>query len=204
MKLLQQKPESLTVADYNPAIRTEKNNLKKLLQSIKDHGILYPLLVDKKMNVIDGHRRLACAKKLKLNQVPILVSDTRLTKDDCYETINTTARKMASTEMIYVYVHGGKVPHQTENRIKKLEKIVGTPELKKLSNQYVSTAVLGLGQLVGRYCGDRSDELVKKTILWSVKHKQGYKARKAIEEGVSKSALKKVILADRPLKHEWR
>lgn len=204
MKLLQVKPSALIAANYNPEIRTWKKELNALLLSIKEHGILNPILVDSEMNVIDGHRRLACARLLKLATIPIVVSDTKLTKDECYETINTTARKMSANEMIYVYVKGGRVPAKIEKRIKHLENILGSSELKKLGNKYISISVLSQGTKVSNFCNDKSPKFMKDAILWIVKHKQSYKVRKAMEDGVAKVSLKKAIVNDRPLKYEWK
>jgi ParB family chromosome partitioning protein len=53
------------------------SDLEDLLQSIKEHGILQPLLVTKLSNgdyeLIAGERRLRCAKMLGLKTVPALV-----------------------------------------------------------------------------------------------------------------------------------
>jgi ParB family chromosome partitioning protein len=53
------------------------SDLEDLLQSIKEHGILQPLLVTKLQNgdyeLIAGERRLRCAKMLGLKTVPALV-----------------------------------------------------------------------------------------------------------------------------------
>ncbi|MHC5543660.1 ParB N-terminal domain-containing protein, partial [Singulisphaera rosea] len=51
-----------------------------LLESVRDHGILVPLVVvasESGWEVISGHRRLACARRLGLLEVPCEVKDIR-------------------------------------------------------------------------------------------------------------------------------
>lgn len=202
MKLQNLEPKKLIVAGYNPSIRTDKKSVKQLLESIKQNGILYPILVDKNLNVIDGHRRLSCAKTLKLTVVPCLISDTKMSKDACYETINTTARKMSASEMIYVYVRGGKVPDSVEKRIKILQNIVGHKELKKMGDKFISISVMSQGNKIAKYCNEKSDAFVKKAILWIIQHKQSYQVRKAMEDKIFKSRLKQIIESNKPLTYK--
>lgn len=49
------------------------SNIKKLTQSIKNNGLMYPILVDSKLNVIDGQHRLDVLIKLQL-PVPYIVN----------------------------------------------------------------------------------------------------------------------------------
>jgi ParB-like chromosome segregation protein Spo0J len=46
-----------------------------LLESIKDKGIIEPLLITQDKLIISGHRRFNVAKELKLKEVPIIYSD---------------------------------------------------------------------------------------------------------------------------------
>lgn len=204
MKLQQLPTSTLIPAPYNPAIRTEKTVLKTLLDSIKQFGIMYPIMIDKNRRVIDGHRRLACAKQLKLKTVPTFLSDTKLSTDKVYELVNTTSRKMSPNEMIYVYINGGHVPKRIEKQISQLKEIVGAEELKRLGNRYVSIAVLSMGKKIGMHCNDLSPEFIKKAILWTIRNKMTYQVRKAIEDGISIRNLTDKIKANQPLKYEWK
>lgn len=87
-KLEQISPAKISFDPHNPRGLTENQivstpEFNKLLSSIKDHGVLVPLII--KPNeietssyiLIDGERRLRAAKKADLNEVPAL-----LAKDD--------------------------------------------------------------------------------------------------------------------------
>ena len=63
---------------YQPRRRFSENELKELSNSIKEQGILQPLLVKKEENgfeLIAGERRLRAAKMAGLNQVPVIIKD---------------------------------------------------------------------------------------------------------------------------------
>lgn len=68
-------------------IRTELGDVDGLAETIREHGILQPLLVAKTPTgpyvILDGHRRLAAAKTAGLDRVPVrlhaLVDDTDAT-----------------------------------------------------------------------------------------------------------------------------
>jgi len=56
-------------------VRKDMGDLTELKNSIRENGILQPLLVDKDNNLIAGHRRLAAAKEMELKEVPVQVID---------------------------------------------------------------------------------------------------------------------------------
>jgi N6-adenosine-specific RNA methylase IME4 len=51
-----------------PSTEIEQKNLE---ESIREHGVIVPIIVTKSGLVVDGHRRLATAKALGLKEVPI-------------------------------------------------------------------------------------------------------------------------------------
>lgn len=61
---------------YQPRLRFSENELEEMARSIRQQGIIQPLLVRKDNNgyeLITGERRLRAAKKAGLKQVPVLV-----------------------------------------------------------------------------------------------------------------------------------
>lgn len=61
---------------YQPRLRFSDNELEEMARSIRQQGIIQPLLVRKDSNgyeLIAGERRLRAAKKAGLKQVPVLV-----------------------------------------------------------------------------------------------------------------------------------
>ncbi|MBL7178632.1 MAG: ParB/RepB/Spo0J family partition protein [Pseudomonadota bacterium] len=61
---------------YQPRLRFPEEELEELARSIKEQGIIQPLIVRKDHNgyeLVTGERRLRAAKKAGLSQVPVLV-----------------------------------------------------------------------------------------------------------------------------------
>jgi len=78
---------------YQPRLQFSEGELEGMARSIKEHGIIQPLLVRKDDNgyeIITGERRLRAAKKAGLNQVPVIVktiTDTDLLEMSIVENV---------------------------------------------------------------------------------------------------------------------
>ena len=75
--------------DINKLIPYNNNPRKnqaidKVASSIKEYGFQQPIVVDKNMIVIVGHTRLAGAKKLGLEKVPVQIADLSEAKAKAY------------------------------------------------------------------------------------------------------------------------
>ena len=69
-------PQSLQRNKENPRLIFRKEELDALQKSIADQGILVPLTVYKDgrtYRLLDGERRWRCAKKLRLQKIPVVV-----------------------------------------------------------------------------------------------------------------------------------
>src|SRR5947209_8006560 len=88
------------VTSFNPASPEDA----ALLASVRKFGVLIPLLVGPEVNgghvIIDGHRRVACARLLGLPIVPCRVANSPA--PDGYAThrfvVNTTAKRWTQAE----------------------------------------------------------------------------------------------------------
>lgn len=69
--------EKIVENPHQPRVHFSPADLEDLLQSIKEHGILHPLLVTKRADgtfeLIAGERRFRCAKMLGMKTVPAVV-----------------------------------------------------------------------------------------------------------------------------------
>ena len=78
---------------YQHRLRFSEGELEGMARSIKEHGIIQPLLVKKDDNgyeLVAGERRLRAAKKAGLNQVPVIVktiTDTDLLEMSIVENV---------------------------------------------------------------------------------------------------------------------
>ena len=68
--------KQMKVGDLVPYLRNAKKHdqaqIDNVAQSIKEFGIVQPIVVDKDNNIIIGHCRLLACKKLKLREVPVV------------------------------------------------------------------------------------------------------------------------------------
>lgn len=192
---------SIKVAKYNPANRI--NHINQLVKSISEFGIILPLVIDAEKNLIDGHRRLAAAKKLKLETVPAVQMDSKVSKDKIYEIINSTSKKISNHDLIFIHVNGGSVPKRALTQITQLEEVVGTEGLKKLGERGATFTVLKYAWMVRKYCGEKSDNFLKKTVFWLVDNKMIYPVRRAMESKVKKDVIQRAISLGRPLKIKY-
>tara|TARA_R110002153_G_scaffold113629_1_gene255951 strand:+ start:7860 stop:8465 length:606 start_codon:yes stop_codon:yes gene_type:complete len=72
MEITELKLENIQPYENNPR---KKNDLQKVVKSIKDFGFQQPLVLDKKNVIIVGHSRYEAAKQLNLNTVPCVVAN---------------------------------------------------------------------------------------------------------------------------------
>ncbi len=86
MKLASLPVEAIAVRDgWNPRTVIDPDTQTELEHSITQHGIMQPLVVDEAADgaphhLVEGHRRLAAAKALGLEQVPVIIQPAGLTE----------------------------------------------------------------------------------------------------------------------------
>lgn len=70
--------DKIKLADYNPRL-IDDDNLKKLTKAIREHGLVTPLVWNKRTGIlVSGHQRLAAADKIyrkKDYEVPVAIID---------------------------------------------------------------------------------------------------------------------------------
>ncbi len=206
MELAERNLSDLKPAAFNPVTRTSDVALRSLLKSIKDHGILQPLLVSEKGEIIDGHRRYACAKMLGLKSVPVVVSnhEQAMSVAEKFETVNTHMKKLGPRDMIFVYCNGGAVPKYVEDKILQLEALIGADRLDEISTQDISWRVIDNATRVASYCRASRDEKFKKKVCnWLIDHHMSWRANRAIEDGIPVKELKTAVEKNKPLSHSW-
>ncbi|MFZ2310176.1 MAG: ParB/RepB/Spo0J family partition protein [Patescibacteria group bacterium] len=71
-------PSRIAINPWQPRQHFSETHLNELIESIREHGIIQPLIVTKKGNdyeLIAGERRLRSAKALGLKEVPVIVRE---------------------------------------------------------------------------------------------------------------------------------
>lgn len=73
MNVKQMKTEELIPYENNP--RFNEDAVDKVAESIKEFGFKVPIIIDSNNVIVAGHTRLLSAKKLGMEQVPVIVAD---------------------------------------------------------------------------------------------------------------------------------
>jgi len=77
-RILQLDIDKIKVNPFQPRKNFDESELNELIDSIKEYGIIQPLIVSQSgdgFELIAGERRLRAAKKMNLNKVPAIVRD---------------------------------------------------------------------------------------------------------------------------------
>jgi ParB family chromosome partitioning protein len=78
-RIIKVDPEKIDINPWQPRQHFAEASLQELVESIREHGIIQPLIVTKakdgRYELIAGERRLRSAKILKLKEVPVIVRE---------------------------------------------------------------------------------------------------------------------------------
>ncbi len=78
--------KNISLKDIKPYSNNprKKQNIKKVVNSIKEFGFQQPIVVDKKNIIIVGHSRYEAGKELGLDKVPVIIADLSPVKAKAY------------------------------------------------------------------------------------------------------------------------
>lgn len=172
-KIVMVKIELLKPAPHNPASRTRDNNLKKLMGGINSVGrLIYPITITKGYEIIDGHRRYTCCKKLGWKEVPCIIENNGVDPHTLYSILNASgsSRIMGGAEILQVYLkEPSAVSESVRAKLEKFEKQFGRAMLRKLAKKELSHNVIATAQRIGRYVNKDEDEFLGKVVEWLLK-----------------------------------
>src|SRR4051794_34163023 len=92
--------DRLRSSPFNPPHRTKR--IADLIRSMGMVEMIFPIMVSKDYVVIDGHRRVAAAKRLGWKTVPAVISVRDAA--EIYAHVNGAVRKMAGNDALNVYL----------------------------------------------------------------------------------------------------
>jgi hypothetical protein len=183
---------------WEPQTRLLEKNLRLLERDIAEAGILQPILVQPDGTILDGHRRVYCARKLGIAEIPAIVCHRP--PREAFRAINDTTRKLSSRESLELYLAGGLPPREVGGDIEKLKKIGGQELLYAIFNSHQSPGILRVAEMIARYCSFQEDvEMMRKTIYWLLKHRMQRNARYACDTGTLPEVIYTAIVRDLPL-----
>ena len=193
----------LKLAAFQPRKRASPENTRKLQKSIEEIGLIYPVAVNDKNELIDGHRRVAAAKALGWQDIPaIIVSGER---DSIYAEVNATARKMSGNENLQVYlVNPAAVSPVARRHLEAAEESLGRTLLAKIAKAGSSIVLFRRARDVAAYLERAQDDsFLQKVVRWMLAHKLQRVVYSAVLARVSPRIIERAISKDRPLTHKY-
>ena len=196
---------------FNPHSRTLDKNpkFKRLLESVRRHGIFSPLLVSPDGLVIDGHRRLACAIRLSLQEVPCVVTSRNAQETWAEAVVNQQG--INGRQLVEAVAQGLSpvyLPAADAKRVTDVQVVAGPELFQQMADEGISVGIHNALNKVCRYTGDDSPEWRTRVLRWLVKHKMQLQIRKVIEsdplnEDGTRERLRAAINRDDPLRATW-
>lgn len=187
-------------APFEPPARLTKSALSTLKRQIEAVGqILQPLILDERRNLIDGHRRLACAKILDMKEAPIrFLYGTEQEIRMAFVVLNEPVRKLTAAEATYVYLKGGGVSDKDLKPIVWLETLIGRSELERAvmvspNGRLSASSIKIMMSELKKTVGDKGDAFFAKAAKWLIFQNQSFYLRTAIYTRMNKDLILSAI-----------
>lgn len=195
--------KNLKPAAYNPENRMNSTPMNRLVKSIDSIGLVYPIAINEKREVIDGHRRLTACKELGWDKVPtVVVTGDR---DAIYAETNANSMRMSAYDNLCIYLkNAAAVTPRIRASFERCESAIGRPLLEKMAKKGYGVKVYRWAQVICRHLECVDDiEFVKKTILWCMEHRAMRPAWNAVKANINPATLRRAINNNRPLKEKY-
>jgi hypothetical protein len=193
--------EGLRGSDFNPSSRHEPKALRTLKASIARRGIVMPLLITEDGRVVDGHRRLACARELGIADVPVVVCED---DGELYGELNDSTRRMTSREWLAAYMRGQAPAGFSKRMIEGLEELGGKALLEQIASAGLSPSLLKEAQMVAKYIGCREDaDVLRQVVRWMVEGHRQQMGHNAVQHRCSPERLYTAVMKNRDIRETW-
>ncbi len=177
-QLLWRKTDNLIPGKYQPRLVFDDSYIKELASSMALHGVLQPLLIDEKGQIIAGECRLRAAKYIGLNELPCIEIQAPESKKALLAILENIQREQLEpleealsyqrlqTEYAWTHEHIARLLGKSRAHITNMLRLLGGGDLilqalkeKKISYGHVR-ALLSL-----------NTRLQEKLLDWTIQHK---------------------------------
>lgn len=188
-------------ATYNPPNRCSAERTRELSASMELVGMLHPITITPSRTIIDGHRRLAVAKRLKWKEVECNVISDENPPEEIYASVNTTPRRMSGNDALGVWLKCPRaVTIRADKAFAKMEEAIGRVLVKKIYDSGCSMRVYRTAVAISRYCDDSTDETIREVTAWLLDFAAIGHVMKALDAGVNPKKIMKAIHDKQPIK----
>lgn len=195
-------PDEIKEANFNPHSRTVRRALGDLYRLIEKAGRVKQALVVASVDGVlaDGHRRLACAKLLKLPTIPVVVQEG--TSAELFQELNSATRKTDSAmwhEGVALGLPTVNVPDKERVIIDRMIHILGWEDYQVIALEGITSHIFRVAESVGRYVGDTSDATMKEVLHWLYNLNMQRPSVDAMRHGTPPEVLKRAIAENKKL-----
>ena len=186
----------LIEAAYNPPNRCSPDRTRALQDSMEVFGMLSPILATDDYHVIEGHRRLAVAKRLKWKEVECTILNEA--PEGIYASVNTTTRRMSGNDALGVWLKEPlAVTHTASKAFAKMTDEIGEKLAKQIYADGCSIRVYRTTVHIARYC-DQPDKVAEVT-AWLLDFATIGHVMKALDAGVEAKKIMKAVVNKQPI-----
>jgi len=194
----------LRPSPYNPSSRTEEKRLDGLRKSIEAFGLLYPILVNSHLEIVDGHRRVAAVELLGWSEIPAIVLDGDVSVEQAYLEVATTVRPPKGAEWTERFMQGGRVPKRHGRAIDCVRRWCGSEYIQTLVEKHLSArSTVDVARRVAAYCDVpySDEEFMGKAVRWLVEGRRNNLARRLTDSRtVDPDVLFRAVIEDRDVR----
>lgn len=188
---------SLNLAKYNPVSR--QKDCSALVKSIEAVGLLYPVLVTEKNELVDGHRRVAACKKLGWTDIPTLIAKGN--QPEMFAAVNSTVRGFSGNQTLHVYLEEPlAVGNKARNRLVELEELVGRAILRRMAKEGFSLATWSTCKRIASGADQSEPETLVMLLKWMMHFGCAGIAKRAIQNGTPPGVLIAAAKKMKPIK----
>jgi len=154
----------ISITDIKPHPKNKEiyslSNLEDLLRSIQDVGLLQPLIINQYNQIISGHRRFECVKKLGWNEVEVEVKSVDKEEIDFYLVQYNKQRLKTIREILNEY---DVIEKHYENKRGKIKNVRTNKQNNNIYNRR---------DIIAEELGVKSSQLGK--LLFIRKHREDF------------------------------
>lgn len=185
-------------ATYNPKNRTSEEKTRKLQASMEKHGMFNPIVVTPAGVVIEGHRRLACAKRLGWLEVECSISEG--SPEEVYSSINYSMRKLSGNDALGVWLKEPKaVDAMVDKRFSKMQETIGRVLVKKIYESGCTSRIYDTAVMIARGCDSTDSETIHDIAAWLLEFGAIGQIMRAMTGGVNPRKILKAVKEKKPI-----
>lgn len=203
---------------FNPPGRTDAAKIKKLVESIKEHGQLVPGQLVQKPNgrlaIVDCHRRVAAMRSLGMTSIRAVVyeptegSSWQKVVEQLFVELAEPTMTFKNGHMLLAALRGGPVFNATvKASTLYIQKLFSPDEIQMLVREKVAPYTVSVARKVAEYILEKGvgrdtplfDQTVRKVLLWLIRGKRQQAAIAYTRNKLSPKLLKNAINRDGPV-----